>query len=103
MEQLEGFTALGQERKVCRLVKSLYGLKQAPKFDMKDMGLVDVILRIKITRTPNGLVLSQSHYIDKILDKFNKSDTTVARTPMDLSLHLSKNTSDGVSQLEYSG
>ncbi|KZV49059.1 hypothetical protein F511_11010 [Dorcoceras hygrometricum] len=31
MEQPEGFSAPGQENKVCKLVKSLYGLKQAPK------------------------------------------------------------------------
>ena len=31
MEQLEGFFAPGQEKKVYKLVKSLYGLKQAPK------------------------------------------------------------------------
>ncbi|KAK6125405.1 hypothetical protein DH2020_040832 [Rehmannia glutinosa] len=31
MEQPEGYVAPGQERKVCKLVKSLYGLKQAPK------------------------------------------------------------------------
>ena len=31
MEQLEGFIAPGQEKKVCKLVKSLYWLKQAPK------------------------------------------------------------------------
>ena len=31
MEQPEGFSALGQGNKVCKLVKSLYGLKQAPK------------------------------------------------------------------------
>ena len=31
MEQPEGFSAPGQEKKVCKLVKSLYGLKQAPK------------------------------------------------------------------------
>ena len=30
MEQPEGFIIPGQEKKVCRLVKSLYGLKQAP-------------------------------------------------------------------------
>ena len=30
MDQPEGFISLGQEKKVCRLVKSLYGLKQAP-------------------------------------------------------------------------
>lgn len=31
MEKPKGFVAFGQEKKVCRLVKSLYGLKQAPK------------------------------------------------------------------------
>ena len=31
MKQPEGFIAPGQEKKVCKLVKSLYGLKQAPK------------------------------------------------------------------------
>ncbi|CAM8948953.1 unnamed protein product [Rhodiola kirilowii] len=31
MEQPEGCIVPGQERKVCKLVKSLYGLKQAPK------------------------------------------------------------------------
>ena len=31
MKQPEGCEAPGQEKKVCKLVKSLYGLKQAPK------------------------------------------------------------------------
>ncbi|GJW65330.1 zinc finger, CCHC-type containing protein [Tanacetum coccineum] len=31
MKQLEGFVMLGNEHKVCKLVKWLYGLKQAPK------------------------------------------------------------------------
>ena len=165
MEQPEGFIVPGQEKKVCKLVKSLYGLKQAPKqwhekfdntmitngfrinecdkcvyikdtengyvilclyvddilivgsddkmikstknmlnskFDMKDMGLADVILGIKITRISDGLILSQSHYVDKILEKFNKDDSGVARTPLDNSLHLSKNRGEGISQVEYS-
>ena len=31
MEQPKGFVLLGNDHKVCKLVKSLYGLKQAPK------------------------------------------------------------------------
>ena len=41
----------------------------ASKFDMKDLGVADVILGIKILKTPNGLELSQTHYIQKILRK----------------------------------
>ena len=163
MEKSEVFSTLGQEKKVCKLVKSLYSLKQVPKqwhkkfdnamvgngfkinecnkcvyvkdtknghvilclyvddmlivgnndkmvkstkdilnsrFDMKDMGLTDIILGIKILRTSDELVLSQSHYVDKIVEKFNKDDFSVARTPIDTSQHLSKNKGESVSQVE---
>ena len=39
-------------------------------FDMKDLGVADVILEIKITRTPDGISLSQSHYVDKMIERF---------------------------------
>ena len=35
-------------------------------FDMKNMGVVDVILGIKIGKTSSGLILSQCHYIEKV-------------------------------------
>ena len=73
------------------------------RFDMKDMGLADMILGIKITRISNRLILSQSHYVDKILEKFNKDDSGVARIPLDNnSLHLSKKRREDISQVEYS-
>ena len=142
MKHPEGFSAPGQEKKVCKLVKSLYGLKQAPKqwhekfdnvmmshgfkinecekcvyvkdmelgyvivclyvddmlivgsdnkmiastknilnsrFDMKDMGLADVILGIKIKRTSEGLILSQSHFVHNIIGKFDKDNFGIAK------------------------
>ena len=83
-----------------RMVKSTKDMLNS-RFDMKDMGLAVVILGIKITRTPVGLSLSQSHYVDKILDKFCKHDSGVSTTPIDISHHLSKNKGDSVSQVEY--
>ena len=71
------------------------------RFDMKDMGLADVILGIQIKRSPDGFILTQSHYVDKILGKFSKNDAGIARTPMDTSQHLSKNKGESVDQVEY--
>ncbi|KAK1618488.1 hypothetical protein QYE76_024005 [Lolium multiflorum] len=129
MDQPDGFVVNGQERKVCKLLKSLYGLKQAPKqwhekfdktlnsagfvvneadkcvyyrhgggegvimclyvddilifgtnlnvikevkdflslsFEMKDLGVADVILNIKLMRDDDGgITLLQSHYVEK--------------------------------------
>ena len=45
------------------------------RFDMKDMRSADVILGIKHIRTSNGLILSQSHYVDNILGKFDKGNS----------------------------
>ena len=42
------------------------------RFDMKNMGLAVVILGIKILRTLDWIILSQSHYVDNILGKFDK-------------------------------
>ncbi|GJU62131.1 zinc finger, CCHC-type containing protein [Tanacetum coccineum] len=43
-------------------------------FSMKDMGDADVILGIKIKRENKGIIITQSHYIEKILKKFNRED-----------------------------
>ncbi|KAD2804053.1 hypothetical protein E3N88_37430 [Mikania micrantha] len=84
-----------------KMIKSTKDMLKA-RFDMKDMGLADVNLGIKFNRTQHDLVLSQSHYVDKILEKFNEGDTSVAQTPVDTTQHLSKNRGEGVAQLEYS-
>lgn len=70
-------------------------------FSMKDMGETDVILGIKIKRDSGKLILSQSHYIEKVLKKFNSYDCSLISTPMDPSLKLLPNGGKAISQLEY--
>nr|KAJ0214839.1 hypothetical protein LSAT_V11C300117190 [Lactuca sativa] len=71
-------------------------------FDMKDMGEAEVILGIRIRKGNNGISIAQSHYIDKILKKFNFENCSPVRTPIDPSLKLLPNKGSLVSQLEYS-
>ncbi|GJW67262.1 zinc finger, CCHC-type containing protein [Tanacetum coccineum] len=72
------------------------------KFSMKDMGEADVILGIRIKHESNGIAISQSHYIEKVLKKFSYFDCTIVSTPMDTSEKLMSNNGQAISQLEYS-
>ncbi|GKB07088.1 zinc finger, CCHC-type containing protein [Tanacetum coccineum] len=69
---------------------------------MKDMGEADVILGIKIKLENKEIAITQSHYIEKILKKFNREDCSPVSTPMDPVEKLKSNTSKPVDQLEYS-
>ena len=71
------------------------------KFDIKDLGETEVILGIKITRTLNGLNLSQEHHIEKILKRFEYFDCKPVSTPYDPISHLKKNREHSVAQIEY--
>ena len=82
---------------VVNIVKSVL----CANFDMKDLGEANVILGIKITRSEKGISLDQSHYIEKILKKYNYFNSKPACTPYDPSVKLFKNTGDGVRQTEY--
>ncbi|GJZ13829.1 zinc finger, CCHC-type containing protein [Tanacetum coccineum] len=74
MKQPEGFVMLGNKHKACKLIK----------------------------RENKGIVITQSHYIEKILKKFNREDCSPVNTPMDLVEKLKPNTGKPVDQLEYS-
>nr|GEW65696.1 zinc finger, CCHC-type [Tanacetum cinerariifolium] len=64
------------------------------RFSMKDMREADVILGIKIKRENKRIVIIQSHYIEKILKKFNREDCSSVE-------NLKPNTGRPVDQLEY--
>ncbi|GJX44708.1 zinc finger, CCHC-type containing protein [Tanacetum coccineum] len=61
------------------------------RFSMKDMGEADVISGIRIKHESNGIAISQSHYIEKVLKKLNYFDCTPVSTPMDTSKKLIPN------------
>ena len=65
------------------------------------MGDADVILGVRIIRNSGGISLSQSHYVEKELEKFNFFDVVPARTPYDPSIYLKKNLGESVSQSKY--
>ena len=71
------------------------------QFDMNDMGEAKVILGVKITRMGNSIMLSQEHYVEKILKRFGHFDTKIVSTPYDANTHLMKNQGDPVGQAEY--
>ena len=71
------------------------------QFDMKDLGEANVILGVKVTRIENGFTLSQPHYVEKMLKKFNQFDVVPVRTPYDSSMQLMKNCGESISQNEY--
>ena len=70
-------------------------------FKMKDLGQVDTILGIKVTKNSGGYVLNQTHYIDKVLSKFNHLNIKEDSTPFNPSLKLFKNEGRVVAQIEY--
>jgi len=51
-------------------------------FKMKDLNEVDTILGIKVKKHSSGYALNQSHYIEKMLDKFKHLNIKKANTPI---------------------
>jgi len=73
-------------------------------FEMKDLGVAEVILNIKLLRDEGngGVTLVQSHYVENVLSRFGYSECTPARTPYDSSVLLRKNRRIACDQLKYS-
>lgn len=68
---------------------------------MKDMGEASVILGMKIIRDNDDLILTQSHYVEKILKKFENFDVVPMSTPFDANSQLKKNHGEAISQNKY--
>ncbi|KAK4392747.1 hypothetical protein Sango_2052500 [Sesamum angolense] len=59
----------------------------------KDMGEADAMLGIKLVCLANGIAISQSHYVEKIIEKFVYQNSRIAKTLYDSSVALLENES----------
>ncbi|XP_071933566.1 uncharacterized protein [Coffea arabica] len=70
-------------------------------FDIKDLGEAKIILGVKIIRKGDGIMLSQEHYTERLLRKFENYDVTPVSTPYDANTQLKKNNGDPIAQSKY--
>lgn len=68
---------------------------------MKDMDKANVILEIRIPRDIDSLILSQSHYIEKVSKTFNYLNYTPTSTHFDPNFKIFLKTDKPIIQLEY--
>ena len=60
---MDDFLIFGPNLHVINETKNIF----RSHFDMKDLGEVNFILGMKITKTCDGIFRDQSHYVEKIL------------------------------------
>ena len=70
-------------------------------FQMKDLNEIDTILGIKIKRHSEGFTLCQSHYVEKVIQRFEHLNIKEANTHFDQSIKLGENIGRTITQLEY--
>ncbi|KAG5080520.1 hypothetical protein JHK86_004585 [Glycine max] len=66
----------------------------ANKFSLKDLGSPSHCLGIELVPTPDGLFLTQHHYIRDLLHKHNMHDAKPVCTPMSASVNLATPSGD---------
>ncbi|XP_071900903.1 uncharacterized protein [Coffea arabica] len=68
---------------------------------ISDLGEAKIILGVKIIRKGDGIMLSQEHYTERLLRKFENYDVTPVSTPYDANTQLKKNNGGPIAQSKY--
>jgi hypothetical protein len=69
-------------------------------FEVKSLGRPNLLLGMKVTIGTNYISLSQSHYIDTLLDKYGLFDANPITVPMDPNVKLDINSKDDENETE---
>jgi hypothetical protein len=78
--------------------------QMSSRFEMSDLGLLSFYLGIQVKQGSNGISLSQSAYVRKILQRASMGGCNPCHTPMEHRLKLSKRSSaTAVDATEYRG
>jgi hypothetical protein len=62
---------------------------------------LDTILGIKVKKDSQGYLLSQSHYVENVINKFKHLNIKEANTSLDSSIELVKNDGRAIAQIVY--
>lgn len=89
----------GPNREVIDNVKK----QMKEEFEMTDAGPVEFFLGIQVKRKPGCFILSQEHYVKKVLENFDMTDCAPAPTPLVKHLHKRKDgdNSEPCDKLKY--
>ncbi|MBW0535465.1 hypothetical protein O181_075180 [Austropuccinia psidii MF-1] len=70
------------------------------EFDVKDIGEADLMLGIKLNRVNDGLILSQTHYVESVLALYGMNECRPVTTPMVPNSHLEEGSPEECSEFK---
>ena len=76
-------------------------LQLAASFDMKDLGDLHYFLEIEVIRTPEGILISQRHYVLSMLFKFKMADCKSVSSPLDKTVKLRPDSGKVCDQIRF--
>ncbi|MBW0487019.1 hypothetical protein O181_026734 [Austropuccinia psidii MF-1] len=75
----------------------------AAEFEIKDIGLADLMLGVKITQRDEGITLNQQHFSESLLELYGMGSSKPTSTPLISNCHLGPTTADEVDKFKALG
>ncbi|MBW0475300.1 hypothetical protein O181_015015 [Austropuccinia psidii MF-1] len=69
-------------------------------FDIKDLGMAELLLGLRVNQLDSRLFLSQEHFVNKLEKEYEIKYLTPSNKPLKPNIQLISSTEDGVSELK---